>query len=140
MQLAFSGSGRNNFKQWLCPSNPTSIIMKIFGFMFLSTQSNYDQLFLKPFKKDNSILRFLFNECIHKLWINTWTEPYLLIYLQYFNAKYGNTFLLARVLTHSFLVKQTSTTKRLKSFTCHNTLSIISCFRQNIFSVQLGIA
>lgn len=129
-----------NFKQWLLPSNPASIIMKIFGFMFLSIQSNYDQFLLKTFKKDNSILHFLFNECIHNWWINTWTETYLLIYLQYFNAKCGNTFPLATVSTHSFLVKKTFTTKRLKSFTCHNTLSIISCFRQNIFSVQLGIA
>ena len=96
-------------------SYSTSIIMKIFGFMFLSTQSNYDRFLLKPFKRDNSILHFLLNECIHNLWINTHEQKHIYCFIyRTLNAKYGNTFPLARTSTHSFLVKQTFTTKRLK--------------------------
>lgn len=139
MQLAFPGLERKNFMQELLPFTPTSIIMKIICFFF--TSSNYDQFFLNPFKKKRiRALNFKFKERFHNIWNSIWGETYLLIYLQYFNTKYSGTFPLARISMHSFLVKQTFTTKRLKSFTCHNTLSIISCFRQNILSVQLGRA
>lgn len=91
------------------------IIMKIFGFMFLSSQSNYDLFLLKPFKRDNNILHVLLNECLHKLWINTHEQKHIYCFIySTLNANYGNTFPLARTSTHSFLVKQTFTTKRLK--------------------------
>jgi len=89
--------------------------MKIFGFTFLSTQSNYDLFLPKPFKRDNSILHFLLNECIDNLWINTHEQKHIYSFIySTLNTKYGNTFPLARTSTHSFLVKQTFTTKRLK--------------------------
>lgn len=82
--------------------------------MFLSTQSNYDLFLVKSFKRDNSILHFLLNEYNHGLWINTHEKKYIYSFIySTLNAKYGNTFPLARTSTHSFLVKQTFTTKRL---------------------------
>lgn len=96
-------------------SYSASIIMKIFGFMFLSSQSNYDLFLVKLFKKDNSVLHFLLNECIHNLRINTHEQKHIYCFIySTLHAEYGNTFPLARTATHSFLVKQTFTTKSLK--------------------------
>lgn len=55
--------------------------MKIFGFMFPSTQSNHDLFLLKAFKRDNSILHFLLNECIHNLWINTHEQKHIYCFI-----------------------------------------------------------